>query len=484
MSTTRTISLALKKFNTLAMVELEDIPIAIPSGGFSLLTKVKKVKNFNYSLSKPGNTQPVALPLIVVSSEKKEEKYSESIQSQDLIAATKVPSQFRHCYLYRDDKGVFVSLKATHGDLMEYINDHVETYDLADAIRLASQVLLMVNDFHKHNLVHRDIKLENILVSEIDGKLFLKLADLDEVVKTGQQGITESDDVSEIITPECGVPELRKTSRYSFSYRFLNWKSIDCYLTGITLYTIFYMLLKKDIWGTLFMVVGKEIQWKVLNDNSPQQFVIEIIKGLIEENPGFRKTIAEVMSNRLFGETVELRNEYFNDLREEANFILKINDNEVTLDVPPLNDASLLLDHSIQKIYQSGISLAEEIQTCEASIARHHVQYSNLSPTIEKVIQLKEHAKELIQSIHTVQQTSQNQYFLTQSSELEVAIFDSIKNMNAKFPDWYGFNLQKTLVQSIEDEMKLINAGKNTLFSSLNVDNKAEMVELSSSLSH
>jgi calcium-dependent protein kinase len=61
------------------------------------------------------------------------------------------------------------------GELFERLLE-VKNYNEAKAAHIMNQVLLAVNYMHRHKMVHRDLKPQNILISNLE-KLEVKLAD-------------------------------------------------------------------------------------------------------------------------------------------------------------------------------------------------------------------------------------------------------------------------------------------------------------------
>ena len=57
------------------------------------------------------------------------------------------------------------------GDLLEDLTSNSK-YDEAEASMMISNLTSAVAYLHSHNIVHRDIKLENILVNRNDKQLF------------------------------------------------------------------------------------------------------------------------------------------------------------------------------------------------------------------------------------------------------------------------------------------------------------------------
>ncbi|OQS03524.1 hypothetical protein THRCLA_04158 [Thraustotheca clavata] len=113
---------------------------------------------------------------------------------------------------------------ANHGDLESYLEDHGPlTEDAAKYIML--QLLNAIQACHDKNIMHRDIKLGNVLVSAIDGvRLTVQLADFGFSAKSKHR-----------LQRYCGTkgymaPEIRANKFYDHS--------IDIWSLGITMHAL------------------------------------------------------------------------------------------------------------------------------------------------------------------------------------------------------------------------------------------------------
>ena len=85
------------------------------------------------------------------------------------------------------------------GTLHEYIKSN-GVFSEGQAKIVMEQLLLTVDFFHQHHVVHRDIKLDNILIYKIEsGDLNVKIADL------GLATVASSDPM-ELLQVKCGTP--------------------------------------------------------------------------------------------------------------------------------------------------------------------------------------------------------------------------------------------------------------------------------------
>ena len=86
-------------------------------------------------------------------------------QELDVLAKTDHPHIVRHLELYEDDINFYtVSEIVRGGELCDYLKE--KRFSERQAVNVIRQILLALNYMHQQNIVHRDIKLENILVTQ------------------------------------------------------------------------------------------------------------------------------------------------------------------------------------------------------------------------------------------------------------------------------------------------------------------------------
>ncbi|KAE8612366.1 hypothetical protein XENTR_v10012831 [Xenopus tropicalis] len=123
------------------------------------------------------------------------------------------------------DKIIIVMEYASNGELYDFINNKHQIPE-NDARRFFRQIVSAVHYCHKKGIVHRDIKLENIL---LDDNLNVKLADF---------GLSNHFQKHQVLETYCGSPlyaspEIVKGLPYQ-------GPEVDCWALGVLLYALVY----------------------------------------------------------------------------------------------------------------------------------------------------------------------------------------------------------------------------------------------------
>ncbi|XP_029457053.1 NUAK family SNF1-like kinase 1 [Rhinatrema bivittatum] len=123
------------------------------------------------------------------------------------------------------DKIIIVMEYASNGELYDYVNDRQRITE-NEARNFFRQIVSAVHYCHKNRVVHRDLKLENILLDE---NLNVKLADF------GLSNMFQKDQVLETYcgSPLYAAPEIIN----GFPYQ---GPEVDCWALGVLLYALVY----------------------------------------------------------------------------------------------------------------------------------------------------------------------------------------------------------------------------------------------------
>lgn len=114
----------------------------------------------------------------------------------EILQSISHPNIIQYRELLFDDNNFYIVLEfAVGGELFNLINEHPTTLPEYIACGLFRQLLYATDYLHSIDIVHRDLKLENVL---LDGKLNIKISDfgLAKVLSTTKQ-----------LSTLCGTPQ-------------------------------------------------------------------------------------------------------------------------------------------------------------------------------------------------------------------------------------------------------------------------------------
>ena len=165
-----------------------------------------------------------------------------------------------------------------YGDLRHFINNQgVLSED--QAREFFGHLILGVRKMHSMNLVHRDLKLENLLV---DGKLRLKIADFGCARR-------QMDKRLNTITGSYayGAPELFRGAHY-------DGRKTDVWSMGVILYAMLVGKLPFKDRGQLSQLLRERMQLPQLPEHlSPE--CVDVLRRLLSYDPAERISVDEVI---------------------------------------------------------------------------------------------------------------------------------------------------------------------------------------------
>ncbi|XP_053326104.1 NUAK family SNF1-like kinase 1 [Spea bombifrons] len=160
------------------------------------------------------------------------EKITDELDRVHLQREIEITALLRHEHIIQvfevfesRDKIIIVMEYASNGELYDFINNKHQISE-SEARGIFRQIVSAVHYCHKNGIVHRDIKLENIL---LDDKLNVKLADF---------GLSNFYHKNQVLETYCGSP------LYA-SPEILNGlpyqgPEVDCWALGVLLYALVY----------------------------------------------------------------------------------------------------------------------------------------------------------------------------------------------------------------------------------------------------
>jgi len=153
---------------------------------------------------------------------------------------------------FEDNKYFYIILEYLRGgDMYDYLNRRDFTIPQERALTLAKQMAKAMFFIGSYGIVHRDLKLENIIMTDDTDQAVPKIVDF------GLCAISNPDETMEgaVGTVAYAAPEIFKGSRYD--------KSVDVWSLGIIFYALLMGFLPFDSENK------KEIVQKLLNDPVP-----------------------------------------------------------------------------------------------------------------------------------------------------------------------------------------------------------------------
>ncbi|OQR95612.1 hypothetical protein THRCLA_07720 [Thraustotheca clavata] len=188
-------------------------------------------------------------------------------------------------FLPEDDSMIYLVFElAQHGDLLTYLKNHAPL-DEAVVQDIMRQLLAAVESCHSLGIIHRDIKLENTLVTAIDGnKITVKLADFGFAV-SGGHGLTR----------RCGsfgymAPEMQQNKIYG--------SGVDVWSLGVVAYNLLTMKMPEfDEYGLID--IGPEDN---LSENA-----IDFLLQMLHPTPSYRASATSLQKHPWLQKSTELK---------------------------------------------------------------------------------------------------------------------------------------------------------------------------------
>lgn len=196
-----------------------------------------------------------------------------------------------------DDYVVLVLEFVEKGNLYRFYTDHPEYFaDEKKLLKMFAEICLGLNHIHKNNIIHRDMKPENILISDL---LQPKLCDFGwatKVVKDKQK------------TTFCGTfdymaPEVFETQEYN--------SAVDIWSLGIILYELYHgesPFKGKTVFEIFNNIKNKKVEFKENLDLKVRNLIQEMLSLQSEKRPtilGILKTLKRDFGIKFEEEMVE-----------------------------------------------------------------------------------------------------------------------------------------------------------------------------------
>ncbi|XP_018431587.1 PREDICTED: NUAK family SNF1-like kinase 1 [Nanorana parkeri] len=178
------------------------------------------------------------------------------------------------------EKIIIVMEYASNGELYDFINNKHQIPE-SEARRFFRQIVSAVHYCHKNGIVHRDIKLENILLDE---NLNVKLADF---------GLSNLYYKKQVLETYCGSPlyaspEIVKGLPY-------HGPEVDCWALGVLLYALIYGSMPFD--NSNYKLLADQIGSGQYRQPPHLSGACGLIDWLLTVNPARRATIEDIANH-------------------------------------------------------------------------------------------------------------------------------------------------------------------------------------------
>lgn len=195
---------------------------------------------------------------------------------------------------YKDHRCVYIIMEyMSGGNLYDYIySSGIYIFNEENAKIIFKQILEAIEYLHSHNIVHRDIKLDNILMENLYDIHHIKIADLGLAIKIlGEKNNTICGSLI-YIAPEIISGSSVRTSIYG--------NKIDMWSAGIVL----YILLSKEppFWNEdeseLLLSIRKgRLEFKEPIWNTISNSAKDLVKNLLQVKPSYRLSSSEALEH-------------------------------------------------------------------------------------------------------------------------------------------------------------------------------------------
>uniref|UniRef100_A0A6B2KZE3 non-specific serine/threonine protein kinase n=1 Tax=Arcella intermedia TaxID=1963864 RepID=A0A6B2KZE3_9EUKA len=191
--------------------------------------------------------------------------------------------------IYEDDEHVYLVMELmVGGELFEKIANMTE-YSEVYVSKLMKQIFLIIRDLHKVDIIHQDLKPENLLLME--DSMILKLCDF---------GLAEiADDNTELFgcvgSTTYMAPEVTNESGHH--------KPVDMYAAGVIMYIMLCGYPPFEPENGIVELEFPEREWDDISNDAK-----ELITNLLDEDPLKRPTPEEVLRHRWLLSVDTIRN--------------------------------------------------------------------------------------------------------------------------------------------------------------------------------
>ncbi|KAJ3170832.1 hypothetical protein HDU87_008717 [Geranomyces variabilis] len=199
------------------------------------------------------------------------------MEERDALVFAKESSWITTLYAaFQDEENLYLVMEyASGGSLRALLNNREDAMDETEARFYVAQILLALDELHRHNFIHRDVKPENCL---IDAAGHVKLADFGSCIRMGDAKIVTSHET--VGTPDYISPEILRAHEGNSSYgRECDWWSL-----GIIMYEILFdevPFYSESLMETYAKIMDHEKHFAFPDDVTVSDAALDIMRRLI-----------------------------------------------------------------------------------------------------------------------------------------------------------------------------------------------------------
>ncbi|OMJ71627.1 hypothetical protein SteCoe_30092 [Stentor coeruleus] len=189
-------------------------------------------------------------------------------------------------YVYEDKDNLYLVMEyLPYGDLLNRLNDK-EKFTEEDSAKFMGKMLLTLEFLHKQNIVHRDLKLENILMTGPDNDNF-------KIIDFGLAYMNENSQNKKCGSPGYVAPEILRDEDYD--------SKIDIFSSGVILYVTIYGKHPFEA-KNLNKTLQKNVECHVKTNKSVSKIASDVIKLMMHPDPFERPSASQLLEVDWFGQ--------------------------------------------------------------------------------------------------------------------------------------------------------------------------------------
>lgn len=337
-------------------------------GMFSI---IKKIGSGSFATVYLGRNTQLQYPVAL--------KIFKSNNDEDIQKSFNITKPIIHPFICKD----FDLIKTPNGEncmIMEYVegttlleyannNDPLSKHDIQT---IFGQLIISVDFLHSHNIIHRDLKCENVL---IDQNKNIRLIDLNFSCQNGYLHSTICG------SPGYVAPEMIKNELYG--------DSVDIWSLGIILYAITFGRLpfeNNNVYELFNTIILKEPPYPQKSDIDEN--LLDLIKKMLVKNPKDRITIDEIKKHPFFTDGSNEKNYIFS--QERMNYYIHELSPKTNLQIHILQQMKLITGESSKAI--------NEIKS--GKLTYYSMTYNILYKNYISNVQIKSYSSSLQNTIH------------------------------------------------------------------------------------